>query len=151
MAQDNLSFEKFANDAHKYVKDLATDLGHPEEKNRTYIIWRAVMHTIRDRIHMGESLDLIDPLPMIFKGIYVQNWKFHEKPPLDYETMEEMKNEVKKRQDEYGEQEFSWDKSTEEIIAITISSLRRYLKGNQVEQIIDQMPKEIKEYLPERV
>lgn len=142
---NNLSFDKFAHEAHEYVNRLAEDLGHPEEKERVLMVWRAVMHTVRDRIHMGESLQVMDPLPMIFKGIYVQNWKFHEKPPLDYDTIEEMKNQVKAVQEQYGEQEFPWKKSTEEIISITIDSLKRYLSDEQLNQLKGQMPKEVQE------
>jgi uncharacterized protein (DUF2267 family) len=128
MSHSNLNFESFAQDAHQYVNDLAQELGHPEEKSRVLKIWRAVMHTVRDRIHLGESFQLMDPLPMIFKGIYVENWKFSEKPPLDYSTLEEMKTQVKNLQASYGEEDFPWKKSTEDIIAITLGSLRRFLK-----------------------
>lgn len=151
MSQSNLNFESFAQDAHKYVNELAEELGHPDEKSRVLKIWRAVMHTVRDRIHLGESFQIIDPLPMIFKGIYVENWKYTEKPPLDYSTLEEMKTQVKNLQAQYGEEDFPWRKSTEDIMAITLGSLRRFLKGNQLEQVINQMPKEIKEFLPEKV
>lgn len=142
---NNLSFDKFAHEAYEYVNRLAEELGHPEEKERVLMIWRAVMHTVRDRIHMGESLQVMDPLPMIFKGIYVQNWKFNEKPPLDYETIEEMKNEVKATQRQFGEQEFPWKKSTEEIISITIDSLKRYMSEEQLNHLKGQMPKEVQE------
>lgn len=151
MAQSNLNFEKFAQDAHKYINDLAQELGHPEEKDRVLKIWRAVMHTVRDRIHFGESFQIMDPLPMILKGIYVEDWKYNEKPPLDYDTLEEMKTEVKNLQSRYGEEDFPWSMSTEEIIATTIGSLKRFLKGSQVDQVINQMPKEIKNYLPKAV
>lgn len=151
MAQSNLNFESFAQDAHEYVNDLARQLGHPEEKNRVLIIWRSVMHTVRDRIHLGESFQIMDPLPMIFKGIYVQNWKYSEKPPLDYETIEEMKTQVKKLQAMHGEEDFPWSKSTEEIISTTLNSLKKFINESQMEEIIDQMPKEIKEYLGEKV
>ncbi len=151
MANAKLNFESFAQQAHEYVNDLAQELGHPEEKNRVLIIWRSVMHTVRDRIHLGESFQIMDPLPMIFKGIYVQNWKYSEKPPLDYETIEDMKDQVKDLQALYGEQDFPWSKSTEEIISITINSLKRFIQGSQMEHVIGQMPKQIKEYLGEKV
>lgn len=105
------------------------------------------MHTIRDRIDMGESLQLMDPLPMIFKGIYVEGWKYNEKPPKDFNSVEEMKNEVKAMQKMYGEQDFPWEKSTEEIISITIDSLKKYLREEQLAHLKDQMPKEVKEVI----
>jgi uncharacterized protein (DUF2267 family) len=141
----NLNFDKFAKEAYDYVTELARDLGHPNEKERILKIWRAVMHTVRDRIHIGESMQLMHPLPMIFKGIYVENWHYNEKPPKDFNTIEEMKKEVKAVQAQYGEEDFPWEKSTEEIISITINSLSRFMQGNQLEDIKDQLPKEIKE------
>lgn len=143
----HLNFEKFAKEAHDYLNELARALGHPEEKERVLKIWRAVMHTLRDRIHLGESMQLMDPLPMIFKGIYVEGWKYSEKPSKDYSSIEEMKEEVKNLQSRYGEEDFPWSKSTEEIISITIDSLDRFLQGNQLEHLKDQLPKEIKEVL----
>lgn len=151
MVQTDLNFETFAQEAHGFVNELATDLGHPEEKSRVLKIWRAVMHTVRDRIHFGESLQLIAPLPMIFKGIYVQNWKFSEKPPLDYDSLEQMKNQVKKLQRYYGEEEFPWSKPTEEIIAITIYSLSRFLSKEQLHHLTGQMPAEVKNFLTEKI
>jgi uncharacterized protein (DUF2267 family) len=82
---------------------------------------------------------------MIFKGIYVENWKFSEKPPKDFETIEEMKDEVEQIQAQYGERDFPWKKSTEEIISITIHSLKRYMNTAQLQHIKDQLPKEVKE------
>ena len=151
MATKDLNFETFSQDAHEYINDLAQELGHPQEKSRVLKIWRAVMHTVRDRIHFGESLQVIDPLNTILKGIYVENWKFSEKPPLDYQTLEEMKDEVKKLQKYYGEDDFPWEKSTEEIIAITLNSLQKFMDESQLDHIFGQMPKEIKTYLTEKV
>lgn len=141
----NLNFEKFAKDAHEYVNFLAKELGHPDEKERVLIIWRAVMHTLRDRIHLGESFQLIAPLPMIFKGIYVEDWKYTEKPPKKFHTIEEMKEEVKAIQRQYGEEDFPWTKSTEEIIAITIHSLKRFMHDEQLKHLKEQLPKDLQE------
>ncbi|SDG64189.1 DUF2267 domain-containing protein [Psychroflexus sediminis] len=151
MKNSNLSFDKFAKDANLYIKKLALDLGHPEEKDRTLRLWRAVMHTIRDRIHIGESLQITEPLPMIFKGIYVEGLTFSEKPSLSYDTLEEMKDQVKKHQDMYGEEDFSWSKPTEELVAIVLNSLKDFMSENQLSHIIEQMPKEIKESLKKAV
>ena len=140
-----LGFEKFAQEAHEYINFLAEQLGHPEEKERALILWRAVMHSVRDRIHIGESFQIMAPLPMIFKGIYAEDWKFSEKPPKSYDTMEGMENDVQRIQRQYGETEFSWGKPTSELIAITLSSLTRYMPESQLEHIREQLPKEIHE------
>ncbi|RNL87246.1 DUF2267 domain-containing protein [Sinomicrobium pectinilyticum] len=151
MITTDLNFETFAREAQTYIDQLAQELGHPDEKKRVLKIWRAVMHTIRDRIHLGESFDIIAPLPMILKGIYVEGWKYKEKPPLTYTTLEEMKSSVKALQSHYGERSFPWKKSTEQIISDTLNSLQRYLPKEQLNHIKNQMPKEIKEYMDGKV
>ncbi len=140
-----LDFERYVHDANKYFKDLAEEFGHPEEMNRTFIAWRAVMHTFRDRIHVGESMDMMSQLPMILKGFYAENWKYHEKPPLNFSTMEEMVNEVEKRQEQYGEISFPWDISTGEVIMAIVDSLDPYLSKGQIKHLKSQMPKEVAE------
>lgn len=145
MAQSVKSFDKFYQEANSYLRQLAEDLGHPDEYQRSLMIWRSVMHTIRDRIHLGESFDIMSSLPMVFKGIYADNWQYHEKPPLAYSTIEEMKKEVKLRQQQQGERDFDWDSSTENIISSTIHSLRHYLSDDHLEHLKGQLPNEVKE------
>lgn len=144
MEPSKLGIEKYTHELRDYVNQLASDLGHPEERKRALIIWRAVMHTIRDRIHISESLDLISPLPMILKGMYTMGWKYSESPPYDYTTIEQMKELVKAHQNKYGEEKFDWSLPTEEIISITLNSLDRYFSEGQMEHIKGQLPEEIK-------
>lgn len=136
--------EKYVHDVNEYINQLALDLGHPEEQQRVLIIWRAVMHTIRDRITISESFDLMAGLPLILRGIYTTGWKYTKTPPYDYDTIEEMKDQVKSLQNKYGEQEFSWSKSTEDIISIVLDSLERYFTQGQMKHIRSQLPKDIK-------
>ena len=103
------------------------------------------MHSIRDRIQISESLDLISPLPLILRGIYTTGWKYTDSPPYKYKTIEEMKDQVKDLQNQYGEQEFNWSKSTDEIISIVLDSLqKKYFTQGQMDHIRTQLPDEVK-------
>lgn len=148
MDSSNISLEKHLHETHTYINQLAGDLGHPEQKQRAMIIWRAVMHTVRDRITISESLDLISALPLLLKGWYVTGWKYSDKPPLNYETIEQMKTLVKAHQNKYGEEEFDWKTPTDDIISITLHSLRRYFTEGQMSHIRGQLPPEIKQIVP---
>lgn len=140
----SLNFQKYAQEGQSFVNDLAAELGHPEEVARTGIVLRAVLHTLRERITISESFHLLSQLPMFLKAIYVDQWKFSEKP-LDIKTKEEFIAEVERHQHQYGEMEFSWNKSTEEIIRIVLSSLGKHISEGEYEDIIAQMPENIKE------
>ena len=148
MADTNLGYEKFVQEANEYFNKLANDLGHPNEQSRASMIWRSVVHTIRDRIHMSEFLDFISPLPMLLKAMAIEGWKYRDKPKYNYETIEQMKTLVKAHQNQYGEYEFDWKMPTEEIISITLESLARYIPESQMEQVRGQLPAEVKEVIP---
>jgi len=145
-----LHFDKYAQEGNIFVKSVANKLGHPDEVSRTGIIIRSVMHTLRDRLTVSESLNLIAQLPMFLKAVYVENWKYREQP-LRYDTLEEFKAEVKKRQEQYGEHEFDWKKSTDEIIAIVLQQMGIYISRGEAEDIMAQLPKELEELLRENV
>jgi uncharacterized protein (DUF2267 family) len=138
-----LDFEKFVHEANKYFKDLAEMMGHPEEVNRSFIAWRAVMHTLRDRIHTGEAMDMMSQMPMILKGFFAENWQYHEQPQDKFDTMDEMTSHVEKMQEQYGEVNFNWDMSTEEIISTVIDSMKKYLTDGQIDHMKSQLPEEL--------
>lgn len=140
----NLNFDQYVHESNRYMNKLSEQLGHPDEQNRTYILLKAVLQTIRDRITISESFDLMSQLPLVLRGVYTEQWKYSEKPSLRYDTIEEMKEEVKTIQKRYGEQEFDWDKSTEELTSIVINSLKEFVSEGQIDHIRNQMPKEVK-------
>ena len=140
-----LHFDKYAKEGNEFVNNLSTELGHPEEIGRTGIILRAVLHTLRDRLTVSESLDLLAQLPMFLKAVYVENWKYMEKP-TQIATLDEFTEEVKKHQDQYGEDEFNWNKSTKDIVAIVLNELSTYVTEGESEHILAQLPKEIEAF-----
>ncbi len=81
---------------------------------------------------MSGSLHLLSQLPMFLKAIYVDNWKYREKP-LSLNTKDDFAEEVEKHQQQYGEQQFNWNKSTEEIIQIVITALRKFVSDGEFE------------------
>ncbi len=139
-----LHFDKYAQEANEFMNKLAKDLGHPDERNRAGMILRAVMHTLRDRITISESFNVLAQLPMFLKAVYVENWKYSERPAT-YSKIEDFKNEVKKQQELYGEQDFNWQKSTEEIIHIVMDHLKQYISQGEIEDIMAQLPEELEE------
>lgn len=144
-------FDKFAQEGNEFLHELAKDLGHPEELDKTMILLRACLHTLRDRITIGESFDLLSQLPLVLKGVYTEHWKYRE-TPKKYSTYDEFINAIKEEQRLHGETEFDWPESTEELTNTVFSTLhRRYLSEGQLEHIINNLPKEIQEHLREVV
>ena len=139
-------FDKYLQEANTYVKELSSELGHPEDTEQTIRLLKATFHTLRDRITISESLDLLAQLPMVLKAIYVDQWKYHEKPPLHFEDIEGFAEAVKNEQARLGEQKFDWQESTEDLLKIIFSSLRdHYLSDGQAIHVMEQMPDGVRE------
>lgn len=145
-----LNFEKYAQEANAFIKELSRNLGHPDETARTEIILKAVLHTLRDRISVGESLNLISNLPMFIKAIYVDGWKQSEKP-LRLKNKHEFVDEVERKQFAIGERTFDWNISTEEIVNTAFITLKKYIPEGEAEDIISQLPDGLKELFREKV
>jgi uncharacterized protein (DUF2267 family) len=52
-----LDFNKYAQEGNEFLHSLAKELGHEKEINQTAIILKSVLHTLRDRITISESID----------------------------------------------------------------------------------------------
>lgn len=141
-----LQFDKYAQEANHYLKTLAKDLGHPEEEDAASRLLRAVFHTIRERITISESFDLISQLPMFLKAVYVDQWSYQEEPKK-YRNAETFIERVEDFQKRYGEDDFKWDQSTEQLIDMTIDSLKVYLSDGQLEHLKGQLPEEMKSFV----
>ena len=140
----SLQFDRYAQDTNTFVSKLAKDLGHPEETGRTGIILRAVLHTLRDRITISESLNLLAQLPMFLKAVYVENWKYSERPK-SYHKLDDFITEVKKHQEQFGESDFDWKISTREIVRIVMENLKPYISAGEREDLKAQLPEEMEE------
>ena len=145
-----INFDKYAQEGNAYINSLAQKLGHPEEKSRTGILVRAVLHALRDRITIAESLNLMAQLPAFLKAVYVDNWKYKEKPD-SLRDRQDFLSKVEENQQMYGEQQFSWNKSTEELTGIVLESLHGYLTEGEIEDIIAQLPDDLKTYFKENL
>lgn len=57
-----------------WLQELMQELGslHPQQ---AYSVLRAVLHTLRDRLSVGEAADLGAQLPMLVRGFYYEGWR----------------------------------------------------------------------------
>lgn len=145
-----INFNKFAEEGQLFVKHLAERLGHPEETAQTGILLRAVLHTLRDNIHIAESFNLLSQLPMALKGLYVENWKYRERP-LRLKTLKEFTEKVEDEQAVYGESRFNWSQSTFELTKEVFAALGQYISPGEMQDIMDNLPKEVKELFADLV
>ncbi|MFP4362351.1 MAG: DUF2267 domain-containing protein [Spirochaetia bacterium] len=139
-----INFDKYAQEGNRFLNSLAENLGHPNEHARVGMLLRAVLFTLRDRLTMSESLNMISQFPMFLKALYADEWKYQEKPDK-FDTIEEFTKKVKSYQQQFGELDFDWKKHTEELVRIVLQELKTYLNQGEVSDITAQLPDNLAE------
>ena len=70
-----MKYQQYAHEGHKFVSEVATEFGEPENFEQADRIMTAVLHTLRDILTPEESIHLISQLPMMIKAIS-SHWRF---------------------------------------------------------------------------
>lgn len=137
-----LDFNQYAQEGNEFINKLAADLGHPDRKDQTGILLRAVLHTLRDRISVPENLHVVAQLPMFLKGVYVDQWSYSEDVDR-LKTAQEFSKRVEDRQAQLGEQRFDWEQPTEQLIKKVFAAIEQYLTEGEIDDIRSELPEEI--------
>jgi uncharacterized protein (DUF2267 family) len=134
--------EKYIAERNEFLYDLAENLEHPHSIEQVERILRATLHTLRDRLPIQQSFHVLSQLPVFLKILYIEGWKFRERP-VRFRSIEEFKEAVKDEQFRLGERDFNWNMPSEEIISRTITSLRRYLSAGEIKDLFATLPYEL--------
>jgi uncharacterized protein (DUF2267 family) len=62
-----------------WLKELK-DKGELADEAAAYSVLRSVLHQLRDRLTLEESVDLGAQLPLIVRGLYYEGWRPHHVP-----------------------------------------------------------------------
>jgi len=72
------NFEHALHVANEWIRDLA-DKPEVGSEAQAYVVLRAGLHTIRDRLRVDEVAHLSAQLPMLVRGFFYEGWK----PPIE--------------------------------------------------------------------
>ncbi|WP_459418244.1 DUF2267 domain-containing protein [Flagellimonas sp.] len=139
-----LNFNQYAQEGNTFLNEYGKQLGMGKDTEKAGRIFVSIMHALRELISVEESLQLIAQLPMFLKGAYVNGWSPREKKP-DIKHMDEF-IELVKRFDgrsaihDYGEE----NDLAETYIDVTFLFLRRYVSLGEMEDIRNELPKDLK-------
>lgn len=115
------------------------------DHNKAYLAFRAVLHTLRDRLPVDVAVSFAAQLPLILKGVYFDSWRATGKPiPMN---RLEFTNAVDERlHPPYGFELDSlplFEPSTEEIIIGVLSVIEDHIDPAELEKIRKTLPKDI--------
>ncbi len=138
-----MKFEDYAPDANKFLKEVAMELGTPEDTDHAYRVMKAVFHTMRDILSPEESLHLISQLPMPVKAVYVDGWKLK---PLDrIRSMNEFLECLRTKSDRSAGRDFGDDQTAKRHTKGVLNVVKRHVATGEVQHMVDQFPMELTE------
>ena len=131
--------EKFAEDAHRFLSKVARECGNPQDTSHAFRVTRAVLHTLRDRISVEESMHVIANLPMILKGIYVDGWRInHKNNRID--NLDQFLDQVRENSPGDAARDFGGKKTARNTVKAVLHVLKRYIDEGELRHIQQQLP-----------
>ncbi|WKK83325.2 DUF2267 domain-containing protein [Marivirga arenosa] len=138
-----MKFEKYTQTANSILKEIAEELGFPNDIDLSGRILRAVLHTLRSRLTIQESFQLMAQLPMLLKAIYVEGWKYQEKPTR-IKNIGEFIREVIHEDQPLGHHDIRTVKDGENVIRTVFKVIRNHVSEGEITHIIMSMPAELR-------
>ena len=138
-----LNFNQYAAEGNTFMKAYAKELSLFEDHDQAGRILSTILHGIRSLISTEESLQLIAQLPMFLKAVYVNGWTIKTKKEK-VKNMEDFINYLRSISGNTSLIDFYSDEIAEADVYSTFKMLRNYVSSGQMEDIIGQLPKQLK-------
>ncbi|MER5456703.1 MULTISPECIES: DUF2267 domain-containing protein [unclassified Micromonospora] len=123
------------------LKDIEQAYGWPkEQRNQSYAALRTVLHLLRDRMPVQESVEFSAQLPMVVRGIYFEGWQPSDVP-------------IKLNRDDFlyeVRQGFPYDVQggPERVVQVVLDTLRRHITQGEWDEVKDTMPDDLARIMP---
>ena len=120
-----------------WLDDLQSIMGW-NDREKTYMALRAVLHALRDRLPADETVDLAAQLPMLMRGFFYEGWHPAHKP-LKYRHKGEFLRQVVK--------EAPWldGNELERAVTAVFDVVSQRLAGGETVQVRRLLPPELRE------
>ncbi|MFG1894264.1 DUF2267 domain-containing protein [Micromonospora zamorensis] len=142
MADSMISaFESSLDKTNLILKDIESAYGWPKERrNQSYAALRTVLHLLRDRLPVDESVEFAQQLPVLVRGIYFDGWVPSDVP-------------IKLNRDDFlyeVRQGFPYDAEggPERVTQVVLDTLRRHVTQGEWQDVKDTMPKDLAKMMP---
>jgi uncharacterized protein (DUF2267 family) len=137
-------FEHYAYEGDIFLKKVAGELGTPDDTDCAFRVSQAVFYALRDRITVEESQDLISPLPMAIKAVYVNGWKLG-KEREKYKTRQEFLNAVYAHGARTAGRDLGDDPRPK--VQAVFKAIKHYVSEGEMRHVRSQLPREIADLL----
>ncbi|MFA5926553.1 MAG: DUF2267 domain-containing protein [Patescibacteria group bacterium] len=73
-------FDTTIQKTNQILGGIERELGWEARRNQSYLSLRSVLHALRDRLPINDSVNLAAQFPILLKGIYYDNWSSESVP-----------------------------------------------------------------------
>ena len=141
-----MNFEKYVANGNKFLKEVAEELGIPENKDKAGRILRAVLHALRKRLTHEEYLDLLAQLPMCIKAIAVDGWRIDEPVDKSIKHIDDLVHAVIEEDGKTAPKDFGNEEEAKKAIKAVIRVIKRHVSDGEIKDIEAELPKQLKEF-----
>ncbi|TNH21787.1 DUF2267 domain-containing protein [Micromonospora orduensis] len=135
------AFESSLDKTNLILKDIEAAYGWPKDRrNQSYAALRTVLHLLRDRLPVNESVEFAQQLPVLVRGIYFDGWNPSDVP-------------IKLNRDDFlyeVRQGFPYDVEggPERVTQVVLDTLRRHVTQGEWQDVKETMPKDLATFFP---
>ncbi|MEU8184953.1 DUF2267 domain-containing protein [Micromonospora sp. NPDC049044] len=135
------AFESSLDKTNLILKDIEDAYGWPKDRrNQSYAALRTVLHLLRDRLPVDESVEFAQQLPVLVRGIYFDGWVPSDVP-------------IKLNRDDFlyeVRQGFPYDAEggPERVTQVVLDTLRRHVTQGEWQDVKDTMPADLATMMP---
>ncbi|MBQ0902458.1 DUF2267 domain-containing protein [Micromonospora sp. U21] len=135
------AYESSLDKTNLILKDIENAYGWPkDQRNQSYAALRTVLHLLRDRLPVNESVEFAQQLPILVRGIYFDGWNPSDVP-------------IRLNRDDFlyeVRQGFPYDVEggAERVTQVVLDTLRRHVTQGEWQDVKDTMPKDLARMLP---
>ncbi|MFI7607699.1 DUF2267 domain-containing protein [Micromonospora sp. NPDC049366] len=142
MAEQLISaFESSLDKTNLILKDIENAYGWPKaQRNQSYAALRTVLHLLRDRLPVQESVEFAQQLPILVRGIYFDGWRPSDVPVKL--NREDFLYEVR--------QGFPYDVEggPERVTQVVLDTLRKHVTQGEWQEVKETMPRDLARMMP---
>lgn len=139
-----LNFQEYTKKGMIFLKEVAMELGTPNDLPHASRITNSVFHTLREVLTPDESFHLISQLPMYLKAVYVDGWKL-SKSPMRIKKLDQFIDEVRSQTFRTADRDFGNNEQARKCIEAVFRVIKNHVSEGELKDVKQQMPSEILE------
>jgi uncharacterized protein (DUF2267 family) len=136
-------FDKTLQETHLWLKALLHEIGG-DDRHRAYIVLRATLHALRDRLGPPAAAQLGAQLPMLLRGLFYEGWRPGD-PPSRERHLQAFLDHVR------AELPAGMRLNTEDAVRCTFRVVVERIDAGEAAKLAKQLPHELRDLWPRSV